>query len=558
MAESYGARPYRPEEDPLVDAPIPCHELDRDGRVVWVNKAECSLLGLKQEEILGRHISEFVAPDEQEASRVAVSRKLEGGDPLPVFERRYVRPDGIPLVLEIHEHYRRGRDGDIAGIRSFLLDITLRKNAEEALLKAQSELESRIRERTEELELAIDFVRREMDERRAAEKEQRRLEAQMQNAQRMESVGVLAGGVAHEFNNLLTSIMGYASMAALDLPGGSRARTNIDHVLSAAKSAADLTQQMLAYAGRGRFVLEPLDLSTTVESTARLLESMISKKATVKLHLEKNLSRIEADAGQLRQIVINLATNASDALEDHPGDVTISTGMQWLELGEIPSLEPGHALPAGLYVYLEVSDTGTGMDAETISRIFDPFFTTKFAGRGLGLAAVMGIVRSHKGGIRVTSKVGSGTTMRVVFPALPESASRMQPTLPIEDPLEWRGTGKILVVEDEEPIRSLARAILERAGLTVLTAPDGTTGLALFREHASEIRVVLLDLTMPGMDGIEVLQYIQRSSPDVRVLLWTGYSEQDIDTRLHGVRPAALLRKPYAPAELIEQLRMIW
>jgi two-component system, cell cycle sensor histidine kinase and response regulator CckA len=558
MVEGYRARASRPQEDPLAEAPIACHELDHDGNVVWVNEAECRLLGLERSEILGRPIWEFVSPGERETSRIAVFRKLAGGDPLPVFERGYIRPDGVSLVLEIHEHYCHTEDGTVSGLRSFLLDITRRKQAEEALLNAQGELESRIRERTEELELAIDFVRREMEERRIAEKEQRKLETQMQSAQRMESVGVLAGGVAHEFNNLLTSIMGYASMAAMDLPDSSRARSNIEHVLAAAKSAADLTQQMLAYSGRGRFVLEPLDLSHTVDSTARLLDSMISKKARVKLYLPGDLPRIEADEGQLRQIVINLATNASDALEERPGEVSIVTGMQWLEMGELPSLEAGHVLPAGLYVYLEVSDTGTGMDVETLPRIFDPFFSTKFAGRGLGLAAVMGIVRSHKGCIKVTSTIGQGTTMRVLFPALPEGDEAVKRAGQANDPLLWRATGTVLVVEDEEPIRALVRAILERAGLTVLAAADGTEGLTLFREYGSDIRAVLLDLTMPGMDGAEVLRRIQQLRPEVRVLLCTGYSAQQMDMRLQGVRPAGFLRKPYVPAELIEQLRAVW
>jgi len=558
MVEGYGARAYRPQEDPLADAPIACHELDREGSVTWVNDAECRLLGLERSEILGRPIWEFVSPGERDASRRAVLRKLAGGDPLPVFERGYVRPDGVSLILEIHEHYCHAEDGTISGIRSFLLDITRRKHAEEGLLKAQEELESRIRERTEELELAIDFVRREMEERRIAEKEQRKLETQMQSAQRMESVGVLAGGVAHEFNNLLTSIMGYASMASMDLPDDSRARSNIEHVLAAAKSAADLTQQMLAYAGRGRFVLEPLDLSRTVDSTARLLDTMISRKARLNLYLQSDLPRIEADEGQLRQIVINLATNASDALEERPGEVSILTGMQWLEVGELPSLEAGHVLPAGLYVYLEVSDTGTGMDGETLPRIFDPFFSTKFAGRGLGLAAVMGIVRSHKGCIKVTSTVGQGTTMRVLFPALPEGDETVKRAAAANDPLSWRATGTVLVVEDEEPIRALVRAILERAGLTVLVASDGTEGLTLFREHEDRIRAVILDLTTPGTDSGEVLRRIQQLRPDVRVLLCTGYSAQQLDTRLQGLRPAGILRKPYVPAELIQRLRDVW
>jgi CheY-like chemotaxis protein len=285
---------------------------------------------------------------------------------------------------------------------------------------------------------------------------------------------------------------------------------------------------------------------------------MISKKAVVKLYLEKDLARIEADAGQVRQIVINLATNASDALDDRPGEVVISTGMQWAETGELPTLEAGRVLLAGLYVYLEVSDTGAGMDSETLPKIFDPFFTTKFAGRGLGLAAVMGIVRSHKGSIKVTSKVGQGTTIRALFPSLLESNESEATAADIEDPLEWHSTGTVLVVDDEEPIRKLARTILERAGLTVLTAEDGNKGMALFREHADTIHAVLLDLTMPGMDGAEVLEYIQRVRPQVRVLLCSGYNEQDVVTRMHGYRPAGFLRKPYVVADLIGQLRAVW
>jgi two-component system, cell cycle sensor histidine kinase and response regulator CckA len=558
MLESYGVQMDTPQEDPLAEAPIACHELDREGRITWVNDAECRLMGLEREAILGRPVWDLVSPAAQETSRLAVARKLAGDGPLPVFEREFMRPDGSLIILEIHEHLRRDTAGNVIGIRSYLLDITRRKRAEEALMKAQQELESRIKERTEELELAIDFLRREMDERRAAEHEQRKLEAQVQQAQRMESVGVLAGGVAHEFNNLLTSIMGYASMAALELSDSSKAKEKIEHVLSAARSAADLTQQMLAYSGRGRFVLEPLDLSQTVESTARLLDSMISKQATLKLYLQKDLSRIEADAGQVRQIVINLATNASDALEDEQGEVTISTGMQWVETGEMPSLQAGHVLPPGLYVYLEVSDTGSGMDNTTLPRIFDPFFTTKFAGRGLGLAAVLGIVRSHKGTIKVSSKVGHGTTMRVLFPALAGAAEYAAAAAAAVESIGWHTSGTVLVVDDEEPIRGLARAILERAGLTVLTAADGNEGLALFRKHATDIHAVLLDLTLPGMDGREVFQYIQHLRPDVRVVLCSGFADQETSTRLFGNRPAGFLRKPYVPADLIGQLRAVW
>jgi two-component system, cell cycle sensor histidine kinase and response regulator CckA len=369
---------------------------------------------------LGRPVWEFVAPEERDASRPAVVRKLAGEEQLANFERTLVRPDGSRLAIEIHENYLRDKTGAIAGIRSFLIDITERRRAEEALRKAQENLELRIRERTQELELAIEFLRREMDERRLAEKEHRKLEAQVQLSQRLESMGVLAGGVAHEFNNLLTSIMGYASLAETDLPEDSRARNSIDQVLAAAKSAADLTQQMLAYSGHGRFILEVLDVGKVIEGMGRLLDSMVSKKVTVRRNLAAALPHIEADSGQVRQVVINLATNAADALGDRRGCIEISTGVMWAEGGELPPLEAGRVLCAGLYVYIEVRDTGCGMDAETQAKIFDPFFTTKFTGRGLGLAAVQGIMRGHRGSIQVTSKVGEGTTFRVLFPAKDE------------------------------------------------------------------------------------------------------------------------------------------
>ena len=577
------AKSLRSAENSLSDAPIACHELDRDGRIVWVNAAECRLLGLTEGELLGRHVSEFVAPAEQEASRRAVARKLAEEQPLVTFERGYRRPDGSYVLLEIHETYRRDENGGVIGMRSFLMDITERRRAEEALHKVQEGLESRIQDRTQELELAIEFLRREMEEKRHAENEQRRLEAQVQQSQRLESIGVLAGGLAHEFNNLLTSIMGYGSLTRMDLAEGSRARHNIDQVLAAAKSAADLTQQMLAYSGRGRFVLAPLDLSQLVGATARLLESIVTqnvtqnaarnvtrdpartevtRKAAIHFSLAGELPRIEADTGQLRQVVVNLVTNASDSLGEDAGKITVSTGTMWAEGGELPSVQPGRTMPAGLYVFLEVNDTGCGMDAATINRIFDPFFTTKFTGRGLGLAAVLGIVRGHRGSVQVKSRPGEGTSIRVLFPALEE----WEPA-PLERSAkapEWKAEGVVLVIDQDESIRQLARAILHAAGLTVLTAADGAQALTLFREHAGSIRAVLLDCSVPAIDegdagdGGEVFEHIRRENPDVKVILCSGYDEEEVTLRLHGQRPAGFLRKPFDPAQLIARLKAIW
>src|SRR5215471_14201789 len=409
-----------PGEDVLYHAPIAYHEVDLEGRLVWVNAAECRLLGQTADELVGKPVWDLVSPGEREESRSAVARKISQEQPLEPFERTLVRPDGTAIVLEIHDTYRRNARGEIDGLRSFLLDVTARKRAQDALRKVGEDLESRVRERTQELELAIDFLRREIDERRQAEDERRKLEAQVRHTQRLESIGVLAGGIAHEFNNLLTSITGYSSLAMMDLPANSPAAKYLEQVLSAAKSAADLTQQILAYAGRSQFLLEPLDVSKMVECTTRLMESTLSRKASIKLALTPKLPQIEADNGQVRQVIMNLATNASDALRDGPGEVRIATGLLWAEGGELPSLKTGRIMPAGLYVWIEVADTGEGMDRATLDRIFDPFFSTRFTGRGLGLAAVLGIVRAHRGSITVLSEPGKGSTFRVFFPALEE------------------------------------------------------------------------------------------------------------------------------------------
>uniref|UniRef100_Q02B07 histidine kinase n=1 Tax=Solibacter usitatus (strain Ellin6076) TaxID=234267 RepID=Q02B07_SOLUE len=550
-----GVKP-RDADSSLRDAPIACHELDGEGNVVWINQAGCRLLGLPAKQILKRPIWEFVAPGERDSSRLAVQRKLSAELPLTVFERTYTRPDGSTLVLEIHEQYRRRANGSLAGIRSFMLDITARKRAEEELRKISDGLESRIRERTQELELAIDFVRREMDERRAAEKEHRKLEAQVQYSQRMESMGVLAGGVAHKFNNLLTTILGYASLAGTEMSQGSRAQEHLEQIIAAAGSAAELTQQMLAYSGRGQFDLKPLEVSPLVESTTRLLDSLVSRKTALSFELTENLPRIEADAGQFRQILVNLVNNAVEAMGERKGQIAISTGLVWAEGGELPPLNSGHMVPAGSYVYLEVADTGTGMDTATLAKIFDPFFTTKFTGRGLGLPAVLGIVRAHRGSIRVVSNPGEGTKIRVFFPALDDAD--LCEAAPAATSKVWPRAGTILVVDDEQPILRLAKTVLESAGLHVLTADDGNQAIQVFRAHASEIHAVLLDLTMPGMDGVEVFHNIHAFQPEARVVLCSGYDEHEASNRMGDRRPTAFLRKPYHPRELLKLLSTVW
>ena len=385
-----------------------------------------------------------------------------------------------------------------------------------------------------------------------AEKEKLEMERRLFHAQKLESLGVLAGGIAHDFNNILAGIMGYADLAKVHLPASEPAQQDLDIIKKAVERAAHLTRQMLAYSGKGKFVIEAVSLSQIVEDLRAMLKISISKKATLNCNLAPNLPMIEADATQIHQIILNLVINASEALGEDSGVIAISTDTIRCSGTECATLG-GDELPEGLYVHLEVSDTGCGMDEQTLAKIFDPFFTTKFAGRGLGLAAVHGILRGHKGCIRVTSKPGQGTTFQVLFPAIespaPVSAVESTPAKP------WHGSGTVLVVDDEEIVRSLAKKMVETAGFSVLTANDGEEAVHLYREHQNEIACVLLDLTMPKMGGEEAFRAIRQVSPGVRVILSSGYSEETATGRFSGLGLAGFIQKPYQLDTMIAKLQ---
>jgi len=390
-----------------------------------------------------------------------------------------------------------------------------------------------------------------------AEEERRKLEEQIQETQKLESLGILAGGIAHDFNNLLMGVLGNASLALAELPVESPARECVEHVETAALRAAELAKQMLAYSGKGRFVVQSLDLSALVEEMRRLLASSISKKATLTCDLERNLPPVEGDATQLRQIVMNLITNASDALEDEAGIIAVRTGSMEAPDGYDAKSYIHDSLPPGRCVFVEVADTGCGMDESTRRRIFDPFFTTKVGGRGLGMAAVLGIVRGHRGALSVYSEPGKGTRIRVVFPCVsgaPAAAIEPSEAAPHAD-AEWRGFGIVLIVDDEQSVRQVAAMTLERRGFTVLQAEDGQAGVDLFREHKDGIVAVVLDMTLPRMSGQEAFERIRAIRPDVPVLLSSGFNEQDAVGRAVGLGLAGFIQKPYRPSELIARLR---
>ncbi len=383
--------------------------------------------------------------------------------------------------------------------------------------------------------------------------EKTKIENRLQETQKFESLGILAGGIAHDFNNLLTGILGNASLARMDTPEDSRVQNNLDAIEKTSRRAAELCKQMLAYSGKGRFVVQRLDMSEIVEDTAQLIRPSISKNATVEFQLVRDLPAIAADATQMRQIIMNLVINASDALGDAVGIIDIRTGLMHADADYLAGTILSPDTPPGDYVFLEISDTGCGMTPETLKKIFNPFFTTKFTGRGLGLAAVLGIVRGHGGALKVVSEAGKGSTFTLLLPSMGEPVEESAPDAPAE--VEWRGSGAVLVVDDDDAVRIVASRMLHAMGYEVVLAVDGREGVEKFNEHPANFCAVLLDLTMPKMDGTEAFAELRRIKPEIKVVLMSGFTEQDATSRFAGQGLAAFLQKPFAPEELRRAFR---
>ena len=387
-----------------------------------------------------------------------------------------------------------------------------------------------------------------------AEEEHLKVERKLLDAQKRESLGVLAGGIAHDFNNLLTVVLGNASLARTELSPVSPIHVYVEQIEKSAKRASDLCKQMLAYAGKGRFVLEDIDLSELVTETTSLLQASISKRVRLVLQLADPIPAVRGDATQIRQIVMNLVINASEAIGERDGQVTIHTGELDATEAYLATTFNAAELVPGRYCFIEVGDDGCGMAPEILARVFDPFFTTKFTGRGLGLAAVLGIVRGHKGTIKIYSEAGQGTTFKVLLPASGDAARAVAATPKPRN--HWRGTGTILVVDDEENVRRVAVKMVEQLGFSAVQAGDGREGLMRFTETEG-IVAVLMDLTMPRMDGAETFRELRLIRPDVKVLLMSGFNEQETINRFTGKGLAGFLQKPFRIEDLQEKLRII-
>ena len=488
-----------------------------DGRIFEWNREAERVYGCARTDALGHDYYRTFLPEKVRASvRNNVARVLKG-EPTRRFETAVRSRDGSESLLIWNVTRLMGAGGESLGVIASGQDIT--------------------------------EVKRLDSERRA-------LEAKMQHAQKLESLGVLAGGIAHDFNNLLVGILGNASLALMDLPEDSSLREIISDIETTALRAADLTKQMLAYSGKGRFVVHPVDLNSLVREMAQLLQTVISKRAALRFDFAQELPAVEADGTQLRQIVMNLITNASDAIGSEDGAITLRTGIlhasrEFLESGYVDD-----ELPEGSYAFIEVEDSGCGMDAETRARVFDPFFSTKFTGRGLGLAATLGIVRGHRGTIKVRSEPGRGTTFTILLPcSRAETSASHEGVSGLRE--QFRGSGSVLVVDDDETVRSVAQHMLERSGFTVLTARDGCEGVATFEACRDEVALVLLDLTMPTLGGEEAFRAMRQMRPDVRVVLMSGVSSQELASRYGSEGMAGFIQKPFRVEELQECLTSI-
>lgn len=604
---------------------------DLAGRLTFVNSAARTIYGYEPEEMRGRRVTRFAAPQHARGFRAQLRRIRQGPDRLR-FETEHLRKDGRPVQLSVAVSPVYDDAGTLAGYTGTATDISAQKKVEEHLRRANMRFEALVagmplgyivwsndfrvlewnpaaaavfgydageatgRPATElivppESHREFDQMCRSLlggsacqgtvlvNQRAGGERircewyntvlpdpvggvqgivtmvrdvsERERLESQLRQSQKLESLGVLAGGVAHDFNNLLVGILGNASLALEQMPPNSTVRPLLERVISAGRRATDLTQRMLAYAGRATCDVQVMDLNAVVEELAGFATAAIPKAVKLIVETNPDLPLIEADSGQMQQVIMNLLINAAEAIGDCAGEVRVATWAEELNAARIAAEFSQHRLVPGTYVILEVRDSGCGMTPEVLSRAFEPFFTTKFAGRGLGLSAILGIVRAHRGGIQCTSQMGAGTVFQVLLPAV---TTKARPHAPSERGVVLPRGATVLVIDDEDDVRDVVDAVLSMRGIRVLTAEDGPRGLALFRANADAVDAVLLDINMPGMSGEAVFRELRAIRPNVRVILSTGYSEQEAASQFAAAELAGFVHKPYTATTLVEKI----
>ena len=472
---------------------------DAEGRFLLANRAMASAYGASVDKLIGRRDADFArSAEEARQFREDDLEVMRSGEPKAVEEPitdsegrlRFLQTTKIPFTFS-----GTGRPA-VLGVS---IDITERRAAEEALRRAAKE----------------------------------------------ESLTVLAGGVAHDFNNLLAAILGHASLALKNMPPGNAARRHVEKAASAVERAADLTRQMLAYSGRGHFVVRPTDFNALVRENLPLLEVALPKSVRLETRLDLAVPPVDADVGQIQQVLMNLVINAAEAIGQRGGVVTVATGVRRVSASDAQLWRAsGRPLAPGAYVSLEVRDDGPGIDPETVERIFEPFFTTKFTGRGLGLAAVLGVVRGHRGALSVSSAPGQGTVFRLLFP--PGAAGSDERAVSAAEPVRRDGL-VLLLVDDEAIVREMVKEVLETEGHRCCAPRMGLPRSTCSRDRSRDVDVVLLDLSMPGLSGEETYACLREIDPAVRVILSSGY-DKDEATRRFGENGAGRLHPETLPA----------
>ena len=498
--------------------------MDKEGRITFANPTAEAMFGWNQDELLGTPLHE------------KLHCRRPDGTWYPSEECPHAKVLLTGETLRSEDDFFVHRDGSIVPVSCSIAPI-----------RADSIIAGAI------------MVVRDLTEQKVAEAAERENEEALQQAQKLESIGVLAGGIAHDFNNLLTGIMGNAGLARRAITAGraEQAAGLLRDVLAASERAADLTRQLLAYAGKGRFVIMPVDLCKLVSEVSTLIRASISKKITLVIDVPEDCPLIEADRAQLQQLVMNLVINGGEAIGEAPGTLTVRVRTEhFTERRERPRAE-GFPITTGEYVRIDVTDTGEGMDAETRSRIFEPFFTTKFLGRGLGLSAALGIVRGHRGSISVRSEPGRGTTFTVLLPAQREVHRPERISGHIIAERDLPGVGTILVADDEEGIRSLVESVLQEAGYTVELVEDGAGAVERLRALGDQVRLILLDLTMPILGGAEAATELRQIQPDVPIVAMSGYGDIEVMQRFSEVGVNDFLPKPFTPDQLTAKIRDI-
>lgn len=498
------------------ETPVMMHAIDAEGRIEMVSNLWLAALGYTREEVLGRPSTDFLTEESARYAREVILPDFFVTGVCTDVPYQFVTKSGQTRDIRLSATAERDEEGRFVRSRAVLIDVT---------------------------------------ERVAAERERERLQAQMLHTQKLESLGVLAGGIAHDFNNLLVGIMGNADLLLADLPADAPVRPFAQDILLTAHRAADLCRQLLAYSGRGQLSFGPVDLEALVHEMSQILDVSISKRAALELRPAPSPVVVDGDATQLRQVLLNLIMNSAEAMSSQRGHITVHVGWRAIDRSFLDACLMGETVEPGTYAVLEVSDDGSGMDAETRERLFDPFFSTKFAGRGLGLAAVLGIVRSHHGALHLQSEPGVGTTIEILFPR--SRAAALAPD-PVPGAAPFRGEGTALVIDDEPSVRSMARRMLERLGYSVREAQGGHEGLELVRAQPLAFSLVVLDMTMPKLGGAEILPELRRMAPELPVLLTSGYSEAGAAQSVASAPRTRFLEKPFSFERFTNALQQLF